>query len=74
MMFRLVYKSVENVIYLLPDVRPETQKFAVDSVKRCFQKVSLSRILGIEKFEKLQHKFVIDVALRYSGLEILGFQ
>lgn len=48
-MLRFIYKSIENIIYLFPNVRPESQEFAVNSVKGRFKEIPLSRILGIEQ-------------------------
>lgn len=48
-MLCLVYKSIENIIYLFPNVRSEAQKFSVNPMEGRFKKVPLSRILRIEQ-------------------------
>lgn len=53
MMLRFVYKSIENIIYLFPNVRSETQEFTVNPMKGRLKKVPLSRILRIEQLQKL---------------------
>lgn len=50
MMLRFVYKSIENIIYLFSNVRPEAQEFSVDSMESRFKEISLPRILGVEQF------------------------
>lgn len=52
-MLRLIYKSIENIIYLFPNVRSETQKFSVNPMEGCLEKIPLSRILRIEQFQEL---------------------
>jgi len=71
MMLRLIYKSVENIIYLFSNVCPEPQEFSVNSVQSRLEEIPLSWILGIEQFQELQNEFLIYVAPRYGRLEIL---
>ena len=49
----LVYKVVEDVVDLFPDVGSQTQELAIYSVKSCLQEISLSWILGVEQSKKL---------------------
>ena len=41
----LVYKVVEDVVDLFPDVGPQTEELAIYSMKGCLQEISLSWIL-----------------------------
>ena len=41
----LVYKVVEDVVDLFPDVGSQTQELAIYSVKSCLQEISLAWIL-----------------------------
>ena len=49
----LVYKVVEDVVDLLPDVGSQAEELPIYSVKSCLQEISLSRILGVEQSQKL---------------------
>ena len=52
----LVYKVVEDVVDLFPDVGSQTQELAIYSVKSCLQEISLSWILGVEQSKKLNNQ------------------
>ena len=52
----LVYKVVEDVVDLFPDVGSQTQELAIYSVKSCLQEISLSWILGVEQSKKLNEQ------------------
>lgn len=52
--FRLVDECVEDIVYLFANVGTQVQKLAVDSMKRCFEKVALPRIFAIEQFQQLK--------------------
>ena len=49
----LVYKVVEDVVDLLPDVGSQAEELAIYSMKSCLQEISLSRILRVEESQKL---------------------
>ena len=53
MSLSLVYKVVEDIVDLFPDVGSQTQELAIYSVQSCLQEISLSRILGVEQSQKL---------------------
>ena len=48
-----VDEVVEDVIYLFPNVRPQTEKLPINPMQGGFQEISLSRILGVEQGEEL---------------------
>lgn len=73
-MLRFVNKSIENVIYLFPNVRSEAQELPIDPVQSRFKEVPFPWILRIEQLQKLQHKLLIYVAFRYGRLEVLRLQ
>ena len=49
----LVYKVVEDVVDLFPDVGSQAQELAIYSVKGGLQEISLSWILRVEQSQKL---------------------
>jgi hypothetical protein len=52
--FRLVHKLEEDVVDGTPDERSEVEEFAVDSMQRRLQEVSLSWVLAVEQLEQLR--------------------
>ena len=66
----LVDKPVEDIVDLLPNVRPQPKELAVDAVQRRLEKVTLSRVLRVEEVEQLQDEFVVDVTLGDRRLEV----
>ena len=59
----LVYKVVEDVVYLFPDVGSQSKKFSINSVKSRLEEISLSRILRVKQSEKLNNHWQSCVAL-----------
>ena len=51
----LVYKVVEDVVDLFPDVGSQSKKFSINSVKSRLEEISLSRILRVKQSEKLNN-------------------
>ena len=51
----LVYKVVEDVVYLFPDEGSQSKKFSINSVKSRLEEISLSRILRVKQSEKLNN-------------------
>ena len=51
MTFRFIDESVENVVYVLSNVGAKTEKFSVDSMENCLEKIALARIFGVEQFQ-----------------------
>ena len=62
----LVYKVVEDVVDLLPDVGSQAEELAIYSVKSCLQEISLSWILGVEEGEKLNKQQELRAAISIS--------
>ena len=52
---RLVDEAQENVVDLLADEGPQTQKLAVDPVQDSLQEITLPRVLTVKQFQQLQH-------------------
>lgn len=50
---RLVDELIENVIDRSTDEGAQIQEFAVDSMERCFEEISLAWIFTIEQLEQL---------------------
>lgn len=50
----LVNKLEKDIIYGAPNIGPQIQEFAIYPVKGRLEKVPLSGIFGIEKFEELE--------------------
>lgn len=61
--FAKTNSPVENVIDLLSDVRPQSQKLSVDAMEHRLQEVALAGILGVEQIQKSEHKLAVDEAL-----------
>lgn len=73
-MLRLVYKSVENIVDLLPDVRAQAEELSVDPVQRRLEEVPLPGVLRVEEIQQLEDELVVDVALGYWRLKVLRFE
>lgn len=70
MMFGLVYKSIENVIYLFANESSQAQEFAIDPVQSSFEEIAFTRILRIEQIEQLENELGIDITFGDDRLEI----
>lgn len=53
---RFVRELEEDVVDRPPNIRPEIQELAVNTMQRGFEEVALPRVLRIKKFQKLMNK------------------
>ena len=63
----------KHVVDRPPNEGTKVEEFAVDAMKRCLQKIALSRILGVEQLEQIEYERLIDVTFCDAGVEILAF-
>lgn len=61
--FAKTNSPIENVIDLLSDIRPQSQKLSVDAVKHRLQEVALAGILGVEQIQQSEHELAVDETL-----------
>ena len=64
----LVYKVVEDVVDLFPDVGSQAQELPIYSVKGGLQEISLSWILGVEQSQKLKKQPKLSAAISRGKL------
>jgi hypothetical protein len=46
---------IKYVVDLLANIGSKSEKLAIDSVQRCFEEISLTRVFAVEKLQQLKH-------------------
>ena len=73
MTFSLVDELEEHVIYRTADESSEVKKFAINAMEGSLEEITLSRVLRVEEFEKVEDKGLIDEASSQVSVEICAF-
>ena len=73
MTFSLVDELEEYVIYRTANEGSEVEKFAINTMESSFEEITFSGVLGVEEFEKVEDKGLIDVASRQVSVEFCAF-
>lgn len=53
----------EDVVDLPSNVSTKAEELAIDAVKNCLEKISLSRVLAVKQFQETDDKGLVNVAL-----------
>ncbi len=70
MALSFVDEMEEDVVDAPTNGGAEVQELAIYTMKSCLEEIAFTRILRIEKFEKVEYESLVDVTLGMIGVEV----